>query len=191
MRVKPPAAVLLVPVLRLPSLSSLLLLPFVIELLFFEWYTTPVVWNVRTPMELLCGYSVCVRERRWVFDVLREETAFLLQVFDVVAGVALGRESATNTEATSAHPRSAPTSLQEQVEGVEQRHAQIVSQLHHDVAQSKLTMDRTKKELENEKREHLRNVIKLQQEISKFKNTSEAHAASAKQLTQAVVAAGD
>eukprot|EP00039_Didymoeca_costata_P006962 m.94940 g.94940 ORF g.94940 m.94940 type:complete len:1079 (+) comp13470_c0_seq1:169-3405(+) len=59
--------------------------------------------------------------------------------------------------------------LQAKVDEIEQRHAEIVGGLNKEVAAQKLNSDRLKRDLETEKREHIRNVIKLQQEIHKIK----------------------
>merc|ERR1719183_3256056 len=71
---------------------------------------------------------------------------------------------------------------------MEERHAQAVSVLHKDVAENKLHFERTKKDLETEKREHLRNVIKLQQEIAKFKGSADAEVEKRAEIENAVKA---
>mgnify|MGYP000176658240 CR=1 FL=1 len=53
--------------------------------------------------------------------------------------------------------------LQTKVDDIETRHSQTVAALHRDIAGHKLNSERLKKALEEEKREHLKNVIKLQQ----------------------------
>ena len=78
--------------------------------------------------------------------------------------------------------------LQGKVGEIEEKHTQIVSALHKDVAENKLHFDRTKKDLDTEKREHLRNVIKLQQEIAKFKGNADAEAAKRVEMESAVKA---
>lgn len=67
--------------------------------------------------------------------------------------------------------------LQAKVDEIEQRHAQIVASLHKDVAAQKLNGDRLKRDLETEKREHIRNVIKLHEEINKLRAEVQAHTA--------------
>lgn len=52
---------------------------------------------------------------------------------------------------------------------------------HKDIADHKLSNDRLKSSLEDEKREHLRNVVKLQQEITKFRAHAEESAKVPKQ----------
>lgn len=48
-----------------------------------------------------------------------------------------------------------------QVDEIEQRHGQIVGSLHKEVAERKMAIERLKRDLDTEKREHLRNVIKV------------------------------
>jgi hypothetical protein len=79
--------------------------------------------------------------------------------------------------------------LEEDLEAMEQKlgdakeqNTSVVTALQKDVAEKTLRFDRTKKDLDTEKREHLRNVIKLQQEIAKFKGAADNEKATAQEM---------